>query len=105
MTTESIDPTQNCLKEAKAMSDNVRKKAEGAPGPHVSVLTPYRKRNDLVFFVKTEPVVWQVPVKKVPDALLSLLTGNQPTVNLDSPTVEDKTYVSPNYQKFPSPHY
>ena len=49
MTTESIDPTQNCVKEAKAMSDNVRKKAEGAPGPHVSVLTPYRKRNDFVF--------------------------------------------------------
>ncbi len=47
MTTESIDPTQNCVKEAKAMSDNVRKKAEGAPGPHVSVLTPYRKQNDL----------------------------------------------------------
>ena len=32
------------------------------------------------------------------------LIGNQPTVNLDPPT-EDKTYVSPNYQKFTSPHY
>ena len=59
MTTESIDPTQNCVKEAKAMSDNVRKKAEGAPGPHVLVLTV----ENLVFMARLFRREHQITVK------------------------------------------
>ena len=52
MTTESFE-------EAKTMSDNVRKKAEGAPGPHVLVLTV----ENLVFMARLFRREHQITVK------------------------------------------